>query len=294
MAIEINTAAEFADIKNWTDRGSSDAPLDIIITQDLDFSEISDFTGLGSTVLYAKIDGQGHTIRNIVVTTSSSYLMYLGGACSVKNIKFENNNITFTSSGRIISFNGGGTVRDVIFSNDNIIHCGGYFYTISATAASNISRVAISGTYYITSTDGYFYGLSVGGGRSYIKNCYITATIYSKAIYGFNIYDNNEFYNCFMKCNLINNTTSKMYVYPFYLRYSQMYYCYACNTIQNTVTSGNTIYGVVYYGANTSATMPTCYFDNTILTGAIDDSRQGQPTENLKSAEWLRSQGWAV
>ena len=43
MAIEINTAEQFMALRMQEDRGTASTPLDVVITQDLDFSNINDY-----------------------------------------------------------------------------------------------------------------------------------------------------------------------------------------------------------------------------------------------------------
>ena len=101
------------------------------------------------------------------------------------------------------------------------------------------------------------------------------------------LYGTNYAYNCFAR----NEVTASAGFGGFstYNNNGRVRFCYAANTY-TTDMSGN------FYGFAPDQ-HDTCYFDKDIITISTvpkDLELSGQSTENLKSAEWLRSNGWAI
>lgn len=295
MAIEINTAAEFAALVNLSEeeRGTADSLIDININEDLDFAEIENFTGLGTTLYYANVNGNGHTIKNIVANTSDAYyLISLGNTSILRNLKFSDNHITTDNRLYFIRFdNSNDTIcENIVIDNTNTFVAGGSIYLFYGKRSGLLfNKVAVSGSFNAVTVYIFYaatYSSSTGTySTSTIRNCYVIANItVQQSCYIFYVL---YCYNCFSRCK-ISKTKTSGYIYPFYgsSSYASVpYYCYTANEVTSV---DENIYGI---GATSKAVKS--FYDNTLLTNA-KDTANGQPAENLKSAEWLRSQGWAI
>jgi hypothetical protein len=260
MAIEISTPQEFMNMANWTDRGANNALLDIVITNDLDFSDVdvSAWTGQGSKPMYANIDGQGHTIKNLVmISTVIFYLfpqIYQGG---VKNIAIDNCNIVSTNALYIINiYSGKNDVGNITIKSNCVFECskttGMYFIKISSSGT--IKNIGIGGKY----SAGYYSGWYVLFCEGTIQNSYFIGDIvYSNTVSSAStmyIFRATTCYNSFVRANVTLNCTTP------------------------------TVYGI---------NLVSSFYDSDLLPNATDTTG-AQPTENIKSAAWLRSQGWAI
>lgn len=289
MAIEISTPEQFMAIKDWADRGTADAPLDIIITQDLDFTGIT-FNGLGDEAYYATLDGQGHTIKNIEVNITGSFYLFGVLRGTAKNINIDNCNI---SASVLYIFYSTGTfnINNVKINNTNNFTFSNLLYVIRPVAWATEGETTdciIGGIYTYTGLGaGLFYLVH----NKTLKNVGIIATILSAVpiafspFYGSNGRYNNTAFNCYSRCN-VNATISSGSGAGFGdVKYA--HYCYAANTYKD---------GSITYGfANPSSTVSnSCFYDNTLCPYQVLDIQYGQPTENIKSREWLCSQGWAA
>ncbi len=289
MAIEINTAADFIALKDLADKGSADSPIEIEITADLDFSEIENFEGLGLVTFYANLNGNGHTIKNLVIATNNNcYLLgYIIG--TVRNLIIDNCKI---SCGCFELLRTSGDVNNIIIKNTNTFTTNDNLYIFNIMGNGIYEKISISGTYYVYKNvfSGFYHGVATA---SMIRNSFICADIYSTGTYVYtflNAYKSisGGVINCFSRCR-ISGTVSKD-IASFYFYYQNpSRYLYAANTV--TATCSGTLRGLTSTGISTCI---SSFFDNTILQNANDDSKYGQPTENLKSVEWLRSQGWAI
>lgn len=282
MAIEISTPEQYMAIKDWTDRGTADAPLDIVITQDLDFSQtgLTDWTGQGSNVLYANIDGQGHSIKNMVIsTTVEFYLLPFLRQCSLKNLKIDNCHITSTAQIYILYF-WGIHCEDFTVNGNCVFTCGylnerGFICCpYPAAYESNFYRLGIYGKYTITNSYGsIFYG-------------YNTNIFYGNININANILTDERLY-VLNKCKTINNTfvRGNLSAGAVSVFYGIVYYCYAACVANTTGTNR-------FYQTGSGNIVYSSFFDNKLMQTA--DAEYGQPTENLQSPEWLRAQGWAI
>lgn len=285
MVIEISTPEQLIAIADRTDRGTADEPHNIIIKNDLDFTDVADFVGIGTT-LYANIDGGGHSIKNIVNNSASNLILFnLGEGCSVSNLRFENCNIS--TSGNFYALFGMDFVTNVIWGNTNTVVASGnlyLFYTARTGEGCIYNNVSVGGVLIAGSNMSVFYGLVTSStSRSYgtVRNCYIVANISADG--NVQMYDIRYLYNSFSR-----STIKKAKTYTFATAGNNtlyMYYCYNSDKIADTIT---TVYAIASSGKITSS-----FFDNMRITNA-KDTQYGTSTENLKSAEWLRSQNWAI
>lgn len=290
MAIEISTPEQFMAIKDWTDRGTSSALLDVIITQDLDFSGVDNFEGLGETTLYANIDGQGHTIKNIVTDYIKEDDFYVLGVCwgSIKNITIDNCHFTLNNSSQyppefswLYAYQSSkSTCENIVIKNTNrVVNTKG---TIRFCTNFTANCIAVGGVYQSGDTITPFNPYSGA-----VKNSYTACTMICKVGYGF-LYGSGYAYNCFAR----NNVTASKDFYGFggtNTNNNRVMYCYAANTYTQDMSGS-------FYGF-TRDKNDKCYFDKDIITISkepTDLDLHGQPTINLKSADWLRTQGWAI
>lgn len=286
MAIEISTAEQFMAIKDWTDRGTADAPLEIVITQDLDFSEIDNFEGLGETPFYANLDGQGHVIKNIVTYYNGSGSFVVLGRCygNVKNITIDNCHITLNISHYdefywLYGDSSYTTLENITVKNTNRVISNSYIRFFWGYKMANC--ISVRGTYQTTDNS---YGTINPFNGTLIKNSHTICTLICNDGTGF-LYGSGQAYNCFARNKL---TVNSFCGFSSYSR-DNTKYCYAANTNEQDIPGS--FYGFASFASSTS------YFDKDIITISTvpkDLDLNGQPTENLKSVEWLRSQGWAI
>jgi hypothetical protein len=290
--IDISTADEWMAFAASGQTGSADELLQINITNDLDFAEVDNFVGI--TNVYAYVEGNGHTIRNIVLSSSSTwYLMTANTGSTLSNLRFENCNISATVNSSITLFNGWSYVSNVIWGNTNTVIAANtinVFANSNAKSGAIYNKIAICGTFIAL----YFYGISLGQGYyryGDIRNCYITANI---TLTGSNtgtvgLFGALTVYNSFSK-STVSGSASGYYYFAATSANSVpiTIFCYNADTI----TGFSTVYAINKNYTSSSYAISSFYNSDTI-TNAID-STLGVTTENLKSAEWLRSQHWAI
>ena len=285
--VEISTSEQFIALKDMTDRGTADAPLDIVFTNDLDFSEIGDFEGLGNVILYANLNGNGHAIKNLVTNSGSDF--YLMGHISngtIKNIVIDNCHISVNGVLRIFCSQYC-NYENIVIKNSNTFVTSSELYVIygSSSRGSTLSKIAIGGTYNCNR----YFGIRTTSVVEKISNCYVVANIIcSGECCTFGYIDScNGFFNCFTRCNITHTSTDGNY-YGFYHNYYtiKIMYCYAANTIDGTFKQ--------HYNFSNGTITTACFYDSTLDT--VTQTGGGLPatTAQLKSAEWLRSQGWAI
>lgn len=286
MAIEISTPAEFMAIKDWTDRGTADEPLDIVITADLDFSEISDFTGQGDTALYANFDGQGHSIKNMVAFAGDFYLMPAIKDGSLSNLFIDNCHITADGYCYIINLSGNSSGNYITIKNNcTFVGSGlGGFVSVSMTLKQRVTHIGISGNFKMTSSITRVHAIMFAGNTN-IENCYINVNLEAisdiKDFYIIHNYALNVYmYNTFVRAKISYSGSGNVYILS-----GSHYYCYAAAEIIGNFT------GNVYPLGTVKA---SSFYDSDLLPNAAGNTEYGQPTENIKSVGWLRSQGWAI
>lgn len=286
MAIEISSATEFMNMANWDDKGSSSSIIDVILTDDIDFSEVEEWGGYGSTTFYINFDGQGHTIKNLVTSTNSTFCFFhIGQNSTVKNVRFSNNHITSTNVIAFIWCEHYITLSDIIIDNTNTIVTTSDVYPIKGTEyGCNTNKVSISGAYRCAN----FYGIYIKTGNylgGLVKNSNVVATVTSKYFQAFQC---NTAINCYSRCD-ITITADSYTVIPFYDGWD--FFCYAANKVTDNGYTAKYLEGCRYPSYGTAI---ECYYDNELLPASVGDSSYGQPTENLKSKAWLRSHNWAI
>jgi hypothetical protein len=158
------------------------------------------------------------------------------------------------------------------------------------------NRIGVTGTLNAGSSGGVYgiYSAKFSSGSwsdgGTIKNCYVIATMNQRATtnLGFGCIVGRYVYNCFTRCKIYWGKASGT-LRPFYV-YSVLAYCYAANTMTDDSATPSTVYGL----GQCSSGITLSYYDSDLFTLATSDSTKGTTTENLKSAEWLRSKGWAI
>ena len=284
----MSTPEQFIALKDRTDRGTAAAPLDIVFTNDLDFSEISDFEGLGNAVLYANINGNGYAIKNLTANSSGAfYLISRVSNGTIKNITIDNCHIT-TSGSLYIFYSQLCNYENIVIKNNNTFVSLNEMHVIYSASNSGITvtKVAVGGTYNCNK----YFGLYLGSSSpSKISNCYVVANITCNNIcHTFGYINGCEgVFNCFTRCN-ITNTSAKGTYYGFCYSYSKVktFYCYAANQISGSFST--------YYNLGNNLTATSCFYDSTLDTSPQNGEGLPATTSQLKSAEWLRSQGWAI
>lgn len=283
MAIEISTPEQFIAIKDWTERGTADAPLDIVITQDLDFSQtdLTDWTGQGDATLYANIDGQGYSIKNMVISvTSDFYLLPFLRQGSLKNLNIDNchististsyvyvlyyyqiNVVNFLVKGNCVFIGGGADTRGII--------CCPY----PNAGTSIFTNVSVSGEYRVlgSNSGSVFYCY-----KTNLRYCNINVKVYGSTDH--NIY----IIGCasVVMNTFVRGSVSAGSIVVFNV--DELDFCYAAILANTTGTNR--------FSAKNS--INSAFYDKNLMT--TSDSEYGQPTENLKNAEWLRAQGLAI
>lgn len=295
MTVEISTAEQFIALKDRTDRGTADAPLDIVFTNDLDFSEINDFEGLGNAVLYANINGNGYAIKNLVANCSGN--MYIMGYISngtIRNIVFDNCHIS--ASGILYVFYTAYCNYDnIVIKNNNVFATNSNIYIIYALKCNGytVNKVAVGGTYNCREFN--LFSLNEKALKK-INNCYLVANVAcSYAFYGFgNLTNCDCVYNCFVRCN-VTTTANASYYCGFatnttYSGHTSNYmFCYAANKLTGSFSNHYNFITPKSY-----ANVVSCFYDSTLDTTTKNCEGTPATMTQLKSAEWLRSQGWAI
>ena len=148
-----------------------------VLTNDIDMSSVSNWTPVNmdydvyagkSWMNWIDFDGQGHVIRNFTCN-GYDYGSFFGILCgNVRNVGFENVNVTCTSTGTGVL---GGYMGHNNYCDEN-----GNKYR------SELSNVWVTGT--LTGTTAYLGGL-IGniGGPSTFHNCYVNIEMTSAATY---------------------------------------------------------------------------------------------------------------
>lgn len=299
--VEIGSAQEFMNLLNREEQGTENDILSVDVMSDLDFDgvEYVPFTSQNNTV-YMTLDFHGHCIKNI---------KYAPG---------EGQNYTY-----IFPCNLSGYVKNCIITDCEITLPTGYFSFLKGSAAENVTvtetvnikgvnitlfdsvgvmkNVTMKGTYEARSS---FTAINATDGSDSLMNCAIIADITCNSTGGLiniGMAPYTEMINCFSRCRIrITNTRAATFNSFLNTNFGKLFFapriafCYAANKVTFT-KEPTTIYGFTNGGAQyTENVVYKCYFDNTLLRGAADDERFGQPTENLKSTMWLREQGWVI
>jgi hypothetical protein len=246
--------------------------------------DFDEFDGLGST-LYANINGNGHTIKNIVVNVNSDLTVFdLSENSSIYSLNFSNCNITV--DGSFILIDNAPTVLNIVWDNTNIVTTTNniYMFHKSSTVTNSYSYISVSGKLIASGTLGVFYTLRISSSsRAYgeCKNCFITANIQNAG--NVILFYVVSVYNCFARSNVTVSGSNTFRFASAGNATLKMYYCYNASTV-----SANTVYGL-----SSNGTIISSFYDNDKITNATDTDN-GQPTANLKDADWLRGQNWAI
>lgn len=316
--IEINTAQEFMSLLDREEKGIANDILSVDVMSDLDFEgvEYVPFTSAQNpnSDVYMTLDFHGHCIKNINYapdesksTINESIFPYrMKGIikdCVIRDCIFillHNHRLCVVSMSspnisefplHIENLTIEETVSIISSSNSELALFNG---------AITVKNVTVKGTY---NSGGNFIVFNTSG-TSNLVNCAIIASISCVSMTGLIVIGQGiftEIINCFARCRIrITNTRSAIYNNFLSTNFGRTFFgpriafCYAANAV-TFEKEPTTVYGFTNASATyTENVVYKCYFDNTLLTGAADDDRFGQPTKNLKSAAWLREQGWLV
>lgn len=291
-SINISTPEDLISILNG-EKGSvvtEDDPnppiLYVEIQNDLDFWNITNLKEPVAQVCI-NINGNGHTIKNIVNNFTDDYHTYLfrlGPGSSVNDLFFSGCNISTLNEFCLIK--GADSITNVVIDGTNRFASSGSFKLFHTPRSSGciFNNVGVSGTMSGVGTVAIFSGLITGSNpKAYgtARNCYVIATITStNYVYIYNI---RYVYNSFSRSNI------KSSWYQFVSSGNQtpyLYYCYNADTMINVKNQ-------YAWGSSTSAVLVYSFYDNERIPNA-KYPMNGTSSANLKSAEWLRSQNWAI
>lgn len=322
--ININSANDFIDFfcRGTSGLGSNEDPFIVNINTDIDINDINDEDEdrisykeeYNCANLYIKeIKGNNHIISNI---------SYIGSANDVR---------VFYSLYREDSNTKGGKITHLKIRDINFLTSGARAYILvgfsvikdiqamgklqSSTSTSFIGTLRNNGLFYQVAYSsfegelqaGNVYGLMTDEGtlsNSYFKNCFFSGkllgtnktVIFSNAgwILWVNCYAKNVFTSMNNMYAVINNNSFPG-IYYSYLTFSQ-------EMIDRINSLGNTTYINIYGGASGDKDLKRSQ-GLLVQTDGIENSNtrfnnnyRGYlvASEQLKSAEWLRSQGWAI
>lgn len=305
MAIEINTATEFMALYNLPEesRGTADNLLEININADLDFSEIENAPD--TVYFYANLNGNGHTFKNIAWSETKQVIFFGFRAGSASGITFDNCTISVTGAQNYIfrqyldtvslSF----SLSEIVLNNNcKFIAVNNYcslLFTHNALRV-DVKKIIISGNWsarylylFMHEGDGnckYCYqhiGANiVGSGNGTNATFFLVKPNSYSTIFGTYIYNVSTLSN-FLGNNTCAGFMEKSYV-TIYLSYSYSSMELIGNTNKWYQTVSNWSSGTLY---------SYCVFSNSDKLGSTANSTSAT-TEQLKSVEWLRSQGWVI
>ncbi len=296
MAIEINTAEQFMALRMQEDRGTASTPLDVVITQDLDFSNINDYQTM-STALNANIDGQDHKMKNITCVKDEglSFIWIADGRIS--NLTFDNCYFHTNSWFDLVSLNGttiSALVENIRVNNNCYISTlsnNGKNITIMYTGTNaivEVKNVMICGRYN-SDNPHYFVYLANLSSAVHFKNFSVDAEL---------VGDTDA---SFVRSA---STVNTMYLTNWFFRVDgggsiTVFLGSTSSRRLNLYTS----YGYVSlfnYSGISSGASGSIYGNNRNLLSEQGSFSSGSgmftvvPTGTLKSAEEMRALGWVV
>ena len=257
------------------------------------------FASQSSNCIFTNVDISGA----ILGTKSSIAASFVGYA----NFPLGNTPIIFRNCKANVNINNtnsaGGFIAYVTSEN---LNSGGYVLFENSISACKLDAVNAGG--FISSATNnrhlYFYDC--------VSQCSITTESYGAGFVAVGATDANIAANCVSICNIEGNSNSNLsgIFYASNSRASgKIVQSYAKCTISNALNAqglgGNvitqsysacayenvtTVYGLSAAG---SPTVTSSFYDKDIAPDAVD-TVYGATTENLKSASWLREQGWAI
>ncbi len=312
MSIEINTAADFIALANLSDDaiGTADAPLEIVINDDLDFSDVDDFGG--TAAIYANIYGNGHVIKNIAWSKLQTFNFITLNGGSVSQLTFDNCSITVTGASLyLFKFTVASgyefSMSEIIVKNNCMFisttsDCA-FFYTSGTLGGCvfNFSKILVSGIWNAR----YLYMLHCRtSGTSSKTTVYrlrhiginITGTGLSSNPYCRTVYSGSNYtttyitymYNISTLADFIGTGNAGLCAFSG-SGGGNLSYCYASIELLS-----ETNWKQIIYKSGNGTISAYCVLANSDKLGDTSYATATATTEELKSAEWLRSQGWVI
>ena len=137
---------------NYVNSGNTCAGLTFKLAEDIDFSQVENFTAIGNDIKPFKgtFDGDNHTIKNLTINNEANYQGLFGYVVeegTIKNLSLENANVTGKANvGGVVGHNDGGTVSNVFAKN-----C-----TIKTTTDEEVGALVGKGT-----VAGYYFNCNI-------------------------------------------------------------------------------------------------------------------------------------
>ena len=287
--VYIQTVDDLENLVNGTlGTGTSSVPLEVELTNDIDFSELDDsderkwnfrYTGTPS-VIYLRFDGGGHSIKNIAYSNiSNDWSLFYSIGGSISNLTLNDINIVAANSYGFTARLGAAIIltnchiRGVVAAASNAAGLSGYS---GATGRLSVSRCSFSGNLTGNTVYGLASGYGANASRSYVAGNLRTT--------GSSVYmlgsSNTRATNTFFRGQIYGSPTTLLFTG------GSSNYCYVM--IQNpTDLSGQYALWI------TSSTL--CFYNNDEYDyGASSIAASGTDKDNLQDASWLRNQGWAI
>lgn len=320
LIYNINTLADFLALSD-AGKGVSGHPITINIKNDLDFLNAGNFEGLGepitSTIWYANVNGNKHSLSNISYTGSQSWGLFNGQIVgSIKELSLKNIYVDTTGkyAGGFIWGCGdagiemtdctvlGGSIKGGYYvgglagaikggktrsAGSKFTRCGVSLNLHAYSANFNMGGLFGHGRYYISSANTNF-------GRAVIKRCYTicnyTSSSTGYAVAGFVAQGSGEIYiiNSFCRGNILCDSK---YVYGMMNNVNFARFCYS--SIEYAATGTETaIYGLGVSSVSTVA----CFYNASLMpsTTNADDMSYAVTTEQLQSKDFLLEKGYSL
>jgi len=289
--IKINTIQDLIAFSNGDyGRGTSSEYLDVVLTADLDFADLTEYDspynwGGCTGTWYVNFDGQGHKVDNIYYAGAAHWgFFYETNGGSIKNLRLTNIYITTTTScGIIVNRSGGTNFENIHISGD--ITANGYCACFSAYNGTNTGRITITNCSF------------AGSIRSMTSFC---SLIVSEG------YNRSAVVNNFAANGNISSSEN-LYLWGSNAdgMISNAYFIGVANT-RSSLRLGlyggpqHNVYFVLKSGSKTSASsynsVFNCYYDSTVATAAGISVSGVTPatTAELQDAQWLRDHDFTI
>jgi hypothetical protein len=288
----VEDAEDYMALASVSNKGSSSATGRIIIENDIDFSNVGNWTGFGiTTYFYCTFEGNNKVLKNAEIqlaNTDISFLPPLEVGMTLKNITLRNIHISGAKKLSVAYCKNQLSLENFVIENNCIFESSpGQITEVAAVngayydKAWTINRCYFGGTY-----TGYYLFLTRVGNNGIIKNSVCAATLNCRGGSGYIrvLYINNQnvtVINCFSRCK-IGGSYGSNGAASFYT--GTISNCYCADEVPEEFTYVP-LSGYLYNSFYCTDTIKNIK-SNTLGTAAT--------TAQLQSAEWLREQGWAI
>ena len=288
-AIEINTIQDLIAFSNGDyGRGTSSEYLDVVLTADLDFADLTiddtayNWSGCAGT-WYVNFDGQGHKVDNIYYSGTEDWGFFGTIYGSVKNLYLPNMFVTSTMAiagvaaylrGTLTNVHVSGQIETLDTSN-RYQSCGLYFQAQN----SKVIGCSVSGLLKSTA-DSCGIGQNTTSGSSYVSGCLVVADFIVSGTANPFTSINTVVNNC--EYIGVAKAGQKVLVGAWDISLFNCILVYKPGTTTDKWTSNSRYYNI--------------YYDSTLAAegGFTPPSITGATTEELKSATWMHDHGFAI